>query len=141
MRDKALKLLGLMRVAKAIEIGADRAADAAAAGKARLLLLASDAGETALRKAEHALAGRSAIRLELPFTREELAGALGVGDCTMAAVTDMGFAQTLLEQLAALDADRYAAPAAAIAAKHEKMRRRKAEKGHDKTNGNRRTKR
>ena len=96
MRDKALKLLGLMRVAGAIEIGADRAAEATAAGKTRLLLLASDAGENVLRKAEHALAGKRAIRLELPFTREELAGALGIGDCTMAAVTDMGFAETLL---------------------------------------------
>ena len=141
MRDKALGLLGLMRVAGAIEIGADRAAETAAAGKARLLLLPSDAGESALRKAEHALAGKRAIRLELPFTREELAGALGVGDCTMAAVTDMGFAEALLRQLAALDAERYAAPAAALADKHEKMRRRKAEKGHEKTKGTRRTKR
>ena len=58
MRDKALKLLGLMRVAGAIEIGADRAAEATAAGKTRLLLLASDAGENVLRKAEHALAGK-----------------------------------------------------------------------------------
>ena len=141
MRDKALKLLGLMRVAGAIEIGADRAAEATAAGKTRLLLLASDAGENVLRKAEHALAGKRAIMLELPFTREELARALGIGDCTMAAVTDMGFAETLLGQLAVLDAEKYAAPAAAIAARHEKMRRRKAEKGHEKTNGKRRTKR
>ena len=142
MRDKALKLLGLMRPAKAIEIGADRACDAAAAGKARLLLLASDAGESALRRAERALAGRRAVRLELPFTRDELAEALGVGDCTMAAVTDMGFAEALVKQLSAIDAERYAAPAAELAAKHEKMKRRKSEKGakgQEKTNGKRRT--
>ena len=48
MTDKALKLLGLMRPAGAIEIGADRAAEAARAGKARVLLLAADSTETAV---------------------------------------------------------------------------------------------
>ena len=51
MKDKALKMLGLMRPAGAIEIGADRAAEAARAGRASVLLLASDASETTLRKA------------------------------------------------------------------------------------------
>ena len=44
MTDKPLKLLGLMRRAGAVEIGADRSTEAARAGKARVLLLASDAG-------------------------------------------------------------------------------------------------
>ncbi len=143
MRDNTLKLLGLMRVAGAIEIGADRAGDCAAAGKARLLLLPSDAGQGAKNKAGRVLEGRNAIELELPFSRAELAGALGVGDCTMAAVTDMGFSLKLLEQLCAIEPERYAAPAAALKAKQEKMLRRKSEKGakgHDKTNGKRRTK-
>ena len=43
MREKALKLLGLMRRANAIQPGEDRAGEAVQAGKARLLLLASDA--------------------------------------------------------------------------------------------------
>ena len=144
MTDKALKLLGLMRPAGAIEIGADRAAEAAAAGKARALLLASDASETAARKAAYALEGKSALDLKLPFTREELSEALGVGDCTMAAITDMGFAEAFVKQLAAEDAERYAATAALLAAKSEKMRRRRSEqgtKGHAKTNGTRRTNR
>ncbi len=144
MTDKALKLLGLMRPAGAIEIGADRAAEAAHAGKARVLVLASDISETAARKAAYALEGRSAPALKLPFTREKLSEALGVGDCTMAAVTDMGFADALLKQLAAEDPERYAEAAALLAAKSEKMRRRKSEKGtkgHAKTNGTRRTNR
>lgn len=144
MTDKALKLLGLMRPAGAIEIGADRAAEAARAGKARVLLLASDISETAARKAAYALEGKSAPALKLPFTREELSEALGVGDCTMAAVTDMGFAEALLKQLAAEDPDTYAGTAAALSAKSEKMRRRRSEKGrqgHAKTNATRRTNR
>ena len=42
MTDKPLKLLGLMRRAGAVEIGADRSTEAARAGKARVLLLASE---------------------------------------------------------------------------------------------------
>ena len=141
MTDKALKLLGLMRPAGAIEIGADRAAEAARAGKARVLLLASDISETAERKAEYALEGRSALSLKLPFSRAELSAALGVGDCTMAAVTDMGFAEALVKQLAAEDAESYAEAAAAMEAKSQKMRRRRSEKGkkgQGKKNGTRR---
>ena len=144
MTDKVLKLLGLMRPAGAIEIGADRAAEAAAAGKARLLLTASDASETVLRKAAYALEGKRALDLKLPFTREELSEALGVGDCTMAAITDMGFAEAFVKLLAAEDPEQYAEAAAAMTAKHEKMRRRRSEKGtkgQAKTKGTRRTNR
>ena len=129
MTDKALKLLGLMRPAGAIEIGADRAVDAVRAGKARALLLASDTSETALRKAGYALEGRSALDLKLPFTREELSEALGVGDCTMAAITDMGFAAAFVKLLAAEDPERFADAAAVLEAKQDKMRRRRSEKG------------
>ena len=141
MKDKALKMLGLMRPAGAIEIGADRAAEAAQAGRARALLLASDASETALRKAGYALEGKSAPDLKLPFTRDELSDALGVGDCTMAAITDMGFAVAFVRLLADRDPERFADAAAALADKQEKMRRRRSEKGtkgHAKTNGTRR---
>ena len=127
MTDKALKLLGLMRPAGAIEIGADRAVDAVRAGKARALLLASDTSETALRKAGYALEGRSALDLKLPFTREELSEALGVGDCTMAAITDMGFAAAFVKLLAAEDPERFADAAAVLKAKQDKMRRRRSE--------------
>lgn len=144
MTEKPLKLLGLMRPAGAIEIGADRAGDAARAGKARVLLLASDVTETAERKAAFALEGKSAWNLKLPYTRKELSDALGVGDCTMAAITDMGFAEAFVKQLAAEDEETYGAAAAALAAKREKMRRRRSEKrtkGQAKTNGTRRTNR
>ncbi len=144
MTDKALKLLGLMRPAGAIEIGADRAAEAAMAGRARVLLLASDASETAARKAGYALAGKSAFDLKLPFTRTELSDALGVGDCTMAAITDMGFAAAFVRLLAEEDPESFADAAAALTAKREKMQRRRSEKGtkgHAKTKGTRRTNR
>ena len=142
MTDKALKMLGLMRRAAAIEIGADRSADAARAGKARALLLAADAGENAAKKAEYALSGKNALKLELPCTRVELSEALGVGDCTMAAVTDIGFAEALVKLLADEDEQRYGEAAQELKRRHEKMQRRKKEKGakgQAKTTGKRRT--
>lgn len=142
MKDKALKLLGLMRRANAIELGADRAADVTRSGKARLVLLAADAGENAAKKADNALYGHSALRVELPFTRSELSEAVGVGDCTMAAITDIGFAEAFIKLLAEMDAEKYAEAASAMTEKHDKMLRRKAEKGkkgQSKSNGKRRT--
>ena len=51
MREKILNLLGMMRRANAITIGEDKAAEIVRAGKAKLLLLASDVSENAARKA------------------------------------------------------------------------------------------
>ena len=58
MEDKALGLLGLMRRARAVEIGTDSACDTVNAGKAKLLLLSADAADNARRKAENAANGR-----------------------------------------------------------------------------------
>ena len=127
MREKTLKLLGLMRRANAIQPGEDRAGEAVQAGKARLLLLASDAADNARRRAENLVNGRRTLLLELPFDRAELGGALGLGSCAMAAVTDLGFAGKLTELLAGIDPARYAEAAAETARRSEKAQRRKKE--------------
>ena len=101
MREKILNLLGMMRRANAITIGEDKAAEIVRAGKAKLLLLASDVSENAARKAENLANGRNVQLLSLPFDREELGGALGVGGCSVAAVTDLGFASAWMKLLAA----------------------------------------
>ena len=44
MREKTLKFLGLMRRASALQAGENNAGEAVRGGKAKLLLLASDAG-------------------------------------------------------------------------------------------------
>ena len=134
MREKALKLLGLMRRANALQPGEDRAGEAVQAGKAKLLLLASDAADNARRRAEHWVEGRRAQLVLLPFDREELGGALGLGSCAMAAVTDLGFAGALTELLAGIDPERYGALAAETAQRRDKAQRRKAETEERKRN-------
>lgn len=110
MREKTLKFLGLMRRASALQAGENNAGEAVRGGKAKLLLLASDASENAKRRAESFVGGRSCLLLALPFTKAELGGALGQGDCSMAAVTELGFANALAKRLAELDPGRFGTP-------------------------------
>ncbi len=128
MKEKALRLLGLMRRANAIQPGEDRAAEAMQAGKVRLLLLAADAADNARRRAEHLVSGRSAPLVELPFDRAELGEALGLGSCAMAAVTDLGFAAALTKLLAELDPARYTELASETERRRGRAERRKKEK-------------
>ena len=142
MEDKALGLLGLMRRARAVETGTDNACDAVHAGKAKLLLLSADIAENARRKAENAANGRRVLVLPVHYTRSELASALGLGDCSMAAVTDIGFASAFTKALAVSDPACYGDAAQELERRSEKAARRKREKterADSKRNGKRRT--
>ena len=107
MEDKALGLLGLMRRARAVEPGTDNACDAVRDGKAKLLILSADINDNARRKAENVSNGRRVLLQSVHYTRSELAAAFGLADCSMAAVTDIGFANALAKLLAEADPRRY----------------------------------
>ena len=129
MREKMLGLLGLMRRAGAISPGEDQAAEAVRAGKGKLLLLASDVSDNARRKAENLAAGRSVEPVPLPFDRETLGAALGLGSCSVAAVTDLGFAEAFAGLLAAQWPEDYGPLAQRVRERREKAARRKLQKG------------
>ena len=142
MEDKALGLLGLMRRAGAVEIGTDSACDTVNAGKAKLLLLSADAADNARRKAENAANGRRVLVLPVHYTRAELAAALGLGDCSMAAVTDLGVANAFVKAMAAAAPEQYAEAAQELDkrnAKAVRRRKEKADRALSKRNGKRRT--
>ena len=141
MREKILRLLGLMRRANALQTGENNTGEAVRAGKAKLLLLSSDASDNARKRAESFAGGRSCLLLPIPFTKEELGGALGYGPCAMAAVTDLGFANALIKRLQELDGETYGAAAAEVARRFDKAERRRRETAaeRDKRNGKRRT--
>ena len=128
MEDKALGLLGLMRRARSVEIGTDSACDAVRAGKAKLLILADDIADNARRKADNASGGRRVLLLPVHYTRAALGAALGLGECSMAAVTDLGFAEAFARALAADAPERYSETAAQLLRRREKNARRKREK-------------
>ena len=128
MSDKVLGLLGLMRAASAIAPGEENAADAVSQGKARLLLIAQDANEKAKKRVERYLEGRRALMIHLPYKNAEIAQAIGIGGCAMLAVTDMGFAKSLLKNLSEMYPGKYDAEAEEMNRRFEKAERRKKEK-------------
>ena len=71
MREKTLNLLGLMRKANAIAVGETNTGGAVRAGKAKLLLLASDASDNARSRARGFTHGRDVVTVTLPFTKDE----------------------------------------------------------------------
>ena len=142
MNDKALNLLGLMRKANYIEIGETNTGSAVRDGKARLLLLASDASENAVHRAEGFTNGRNTITVTLPYTKEEISASVGVSGCSMAAITDMGFANALIKTLSEKQPEVYGAVLAETEQRLNKQERRKTEtQAHErnKRNGKRRT--
>ena len=142
MDDKVLGLLGLMRRAGAIELGEDNSALTVKDGKAKLLLFSADISDSARRKAEGFCHGRSVQLVPLHYSREELGAALGVKSCAMAALTDMGFSNALMKELAAQHPEEYSGAYEESAKRLEKTQRRRketAQRGGLKRNVKRRT--
>ena len=125
--QKTLSLLGLALRANRLSPGEEPTVIACRSGKARLVLLSTDAAENARRKAETLTNGRSAQTVVLPYTRAELAASLGVSGCAAAAVTDLGFANALMKELAARDPEKYQSIAQETGRRCEKATRRKKE--------------
>ena len=125
MTDKALKLIGLMRRANAIQIGETNTGITVRNGKAKLLLIAKDASENARHRAENFAAGRNVEIVCLPYLKEEISESVGLPGCSMAAVTDIGFANALMKILAAADADAYAGLSLSVEQRFNKAERRR----------------
>ena len=133
MTEKICSLLGLMRRASAAVPGEDRASEAVRGGKARLLLLPSDAPEATVARADRYLEGRRALKVMLPCTEEEVGKAIGLNRCSMLAVTDLGFAKALMELLNTQFPGRYESETETVTRRLDKMERRKKEKPGVKT--------
>ena len=97
--DKALNYIGLARRGGYIEIGEQRAKALVKAGKARLMLVASDTSDGAKRRAEGYVYGYPTPLVSIPYTKEELSRASGTAGCSMAAFADAGLALSFLRAL------------------------------------------
>ena len=127
MSEKLLNLLGLMRKAGAIEIGETNTGTACGEGKGKILLLASDASDNARHRAAVFVNGRRTLLLEVPFTKEQISQKVGVGGCSMAAITDLGFADAFVRGLAQTDPEHYGEAAEYMKKRLDKaVRRRKS---------------
>ena len=131
-----------MRKAGAIDIGETNTGGACRGGKAKLLLLASDASPNAQSRAAGFTRGRNVCTATLPFTKEEISAHVGVNGCSMAAITDIGFANAFAAALSQEYTGKYDELASAVGQRFSKAERRKKEAAaheRNKRNGKRRT--
>lgn len=127
MDDALLGLIGLARKAGKLEIGDEPVSMAARDRRARLILMASDAGEGILRKGA-GLSTDNCPALAVTFTKAQLGGAVGRESCALLAFTEVGFAAAAVKKLAGADPETYGGYAARLSQKAEKNLRRRKEK-------------
>lgn len=131
MKDKALNYLGLMRKANAIQIGETDTGAATRAQIAKLVLIASNASDNARSRAKGFVYGKNIPMIISPFTKEEISVHVGKPGCSMAAITDIGFADAFMKTLVQISPD-YAVAAEEISLALQKSKQRKKEKSaHD----------
>lgn len=97
--DRSLGLLAISRKGGNLVLGEEPVAAATRAKKARLVLLASDAGGHTVRRAKSFVAGTAQPLLTLRYTKDELGDALGTTSCAIAAVLDVRLAQAFVKTL------------------------------------------
>lgn len=119
-----------------LEVGETSTVSAARRGTARLVLLASDASDNARKRAEGCLAGRRALLVPLPFSKDTLSRLLSKSGCSMAAVTDLGLASAFLSALAQEEPGRYGGQAEEMKRRKDRAARRRAEGPKRKAGGN-----
>ena len=128
----ALNLIGLALKAGRIEIGEEPVGNACRAHSANVLLLAADAAENSVHRAERFAEEGKISCVTVPFTKAELGYALGRASCAMLAFTDAGLAASLMSKLAVIDPERYGEHAAALSeAADKENRRRKEQRAHE----------
>ena len=101
--DKALNYLALARKGGRVELGEEPVGAAARAGKAYLIVVASDAGDHTWRRAKSYAAGTQQQTLKVAFTKDELGFAIGRTSLAMAAFTDAALALAFAKALAKPD--------------------------------------
>ena len=95
--DSFLTHLGLCFRASKLAVGEEPVREALADGKARVVFLAADASPHTRRKLEPKLGGVPLQEVEA--SKAALGRALGRASCAICAVTDKGFAQSLVQRL------------------------------------------
>ena len=127
MIGQMLSMLGLAKKAGRVEIGEEPVGAAARAKKARVILVAQDAGPSSQRRAFSFAETGACLCLTVPADKDALGRSLGRTSVAMCAVTEIGFAGAVVKKLAAMDPERYGAAAAQLDGKAQRAMERRAE--------------
>lgn len=124
--DAVLSLLGLALRGGRLVMGEEPVEAVVQARDARLLILASDAGDTICRRCESFARVGQCLYLTLPATKAELGHALGRTSVALAALTDVGLAAAAADRLAQQDAAQYGEIAQKLHLKQQRAAERRA---------------
>ena len=130
--DKALNYLSLARKAGRIELGEEPVGAAARAKKARLILVASDAGDHSWRRAKSFVAGTEQLCMKVPFTKDQLGEAIGRTSQAMAAFTDPALALAFVKALG--DPQKYKEALESLDKRTKRIRQRQQEEKNHQRN-------
>lgn len=97
--DKILSLLGLAYRGRNLESGESPVLSAILSRKARLVLAAEDSADNTKRMLKNRTADTEIPLFEIPCSKSDLGHAIGKQSCSMVAITDSGFALTVLNEL------------------------------------------
>ena len=103
--DKALNYMALARKAGRIELGEEPGGAAARAQHARLVIVASDAGDHTWRRAKSFVSGSEQLCMKVPYTKDQLGQAIGRSSLALAAFTDPALALAFAKALEKVDAE------------------------------------
>ena len=130
--DKALNYMALARKAGRIELGEEPVGAAARAQHARLVVVASDAGDHSWRRAKSFVAGTEQCCIRLSFTKDEMGVAIGRTALAIAAITDVSLALALVKALE--QPERHKDVIAVLTEKEQRLKQRKKEANAHKRN-------
>ena len=117
--DKCLNYLALARKGGRAELGEEPVGAVARAGKAYLIVVASDAGDHTWRRAKSFAAGTDQQCVRLSYSKDELGMAIGRTSLAIAAITDAALALAMVNAMEKPDAN-------AVQVLEEKVRRLKS---------------
>ncbi|MGM9549137.1 MAG: L7Ae/L30e/S12e/Gadd45 family ribosomal protein [Faecousia sp.] len=123
--NKALNYLSLARKGGMAELGEEPVGAVARAGKAYLILVASDASDHTWRRAKSFAAGTDQQCVRLNASKEEMGFAVGRTSLAIAAVTDVRLALSLLTALDEPEKNKEVMEV--LSAKAEKVKKHQAE--------------
>lgn len=124
-QDRSLGLLSISRKGGNIVLGEEQVGIQARAGRARLVILAKDAGGHTVRRAKSFVAGTAQPLITLNYSKDELGDALGCNSCAVAAITDVRLARAFVKTLG--ESEKYAALLEDLDIRSKRVEQRRAE--------------
>ena len=97
--DKAMNYVALAKKARLIELGEEPVGAVTRAVKARLVIVAGDAGDHTWRRAKSFVAGTHQQCIRIPYSKDELGLAVGRTSLAIAAFTDPAMALAFVKAL------------------------------------------